>query len=171
MCSKVSDAGFRGGNRARGMFLMSAILMVSCVSKEAWFYTEIETWGDRRIPLIYPTYAATTEGVEGPWFFLQSYSIEGHGRVTHLDILDSIVVGYDEKDWIQVIERRDTLWYMIIPSMMKAYQFNNETEFLQTLSTVSKRTPIFRKTSDIWLELLDGKDHWECFPFALREDH
>lgn len=94
---------------------IGAALIAACTNNESGFYSEIENYGERRIPLIYPTYAGTTEGIEGPWFFMNSYSTEGFMQVAELDILDSIIVGYDDNAWIQVPEKRDTTWYVSFP--------------------------------------------------------
>ena len=137
-----------------------------CKSDKDKYYTEIREFGLIRFPTIPPYIAGSTEGLNGPWFLLDSiYSGE---EIHSLDVVDTIIVAFYYNKYILVPENIDTTWYIIIPNMKGSYYFKNEKKFFDKLSLLTNKKPHFREASDLWLEF-KNKGYLEWFPEEYKK--
>jgi hypothetical protein len=76
--------------------------------------------------------------------------------VKRINVIDSIIIASCYNSWAIKGKVVDHLWCFIIPNRKVEASFDNESEFLDSLSYYTKKKPDFIDIEEIWLQYKDN---------------
>jgi|SRR3954470_16250375 len=90
------------------------------------FYTKDCGYDCKKIPLIKPYFLGNTTKIEDIWYLTDATN--SGLPVSSLNILDSVIISFYFDKYI-IASKRDTIWYIHLPSQNKYLKFSSEHKF------------------------------------------
>lgn len=116
------------------------------------FYTESCGYDCKRIPLIKPYSAMSTSGADGPWYVDCG---SGGTEVVDIAVIDSLIIFYFYDKYIIDPAKRDTTWYIYIPSKRQELKFSSKIEFYNKISKSTNKQVNLIDVSELYKTLID----------------
>ncbi|MBJ7429261.1 MAG: hypothetical protein JHD28_09955 [Bacteroidia bacterium] len=156
------------------LFVVMLIILTACKNNIEKFYSESHEVGAITVPIIYPCFIESNNGLNGPWHIydvnIRNWDSD-FGQLHYIDLVDSVLVAKYFDKYLNPSIRKDTVWLICMPTIDSSCFIYSREQFDETLKKLTNKEPKFRTPSDVWLDF-DGNGYLKCFPqstFYMRE--
>lgn len=118
------------------------------------------------IPLIEPCYLGSTTGIEGEWYLSDCFGT-GSNTVTHANVIDSVIISYEGKDYLKP-ENNDTTWIISIPSVKQEFTFPTREKFDAAVIKFTDKPITFFEIKKLYNKLTDN-GYLEWYPDEYKK--
>ena len=129
------------------------------------FYSYSCGYDCKKIPLIKPYYIASTTGIEGVWYLDNG---NGGKEILYVCVLDSIITSYYFDRYVVAPEKRDTTWYIHIPTQEQVYKFSSEEKFYEQVRKLTDKQLKFIVVPALYKNLVK-KGYLDWFPEEYKK--